>query len=106
MSDFVESILAAIAGVIIFLIDTFRKGEITIYEKLVHEPFSYKSFRLLVPVVALGKRKERLSETDESYFQLYFGNKISICNNKELGWLQIRVCVMGFGFQITKQLNY
>lgn len=106
MSNLLESLLSKIASVIIFLIDAFSQGYIVVYDYFNHDKtFKAVRFAILLPVIRFGKKHNSFDE-EEGFAEIYLGNKFSISTNKQLKSLQVRFCLMGFGFLYTRQLDY
>jgi len=109
MNDLVESILSKIADLIIFIKYSFKYGQITLFDKasvaVGFDDYSHRTLRILIPMVDMGHRLTEVFEEQETFFTVYFSNKISVVRNHALDFTLVRFQILGFGFQYSSQFK-
>ena len=109
MNDLVESFLSKIADLIVFIKYSFRHGQITLFDKATvavgFEDYSHRSLRILIPMIDMGYRLTETFEEQETFFTVYFSNKVSVVRNHALDFTLVRFQLLGFGFQYSSQFK-
>lgn len=109
MNDLVEKLLSKIADLIVFIKYSFRYGQITLLDRATVEvgfdDYSHRRFILLIPMIDMGHRLTETFEEQETFFTVYFSNKVSVVKNHALNFTLVRFQILGFGFQYSSQFK-